>query len=47
MVLFELLLKYLLLCLLWLCDLMGCKRARNWVSKVVKEPDLSTEKHVV
>jgi len=41
------LLKFLLLCALWLCELMGWKWAHKWLGKFVKEPDLTTEKPVV
>ena len=47
MLILDHLLRFFLLCLLWLCELMGCKRAHTWVGKFVKEPDMSTEKNVV
>jgi hypothetical protein len=45
--LLDYLFKFLLLCLLWLCELMGWKRAHTWLGKFVKEPDLRQEKHVL
>jgi hypothetical protein len=47
MFLLDYLFKFLLLCLLWLCELMGWKRPHQWLSKIVKEPDMNVEKHVV
>jgi hypothetical protein len=47
MFLLDHLLNFLLLCALWLCELMGWKQPHQWLSKLVKEPDLSAEKHVL
>jgi len=47
MFLLEYLIKCLLVCLLWFCDLAGWKRTHAWLSKVVNEPAITAEKHVV
>jgi hypothetical protein len=45
--LLEYLLKFLAFCALWMCELLGWKRPHRWLSKMVKEPDLNAEKHVL
>src|SRR6185437_17133905 len=43
----EYLFKFMLLCCLWFCDLMGWKRAQKWFASIVKEPDMKPEQHVL
>jgi hypothetical protein len=32
---------------MWFCELMGWKKAHNWFARIVKEPDMKPEQHVL